>query len=162
LSSSRFSGLYGVETVAHNYFAAENRAQELLRSWLSLGQREQYDARGFFEVVGSDTRKRYRIYRGHVFNIQELDAYGEEAFAWCLTLHGFATGDVNLAQKIALEAFEMKALAHLAPSHPIATIVVAVSIHSLQRAPLQRRRRAVTAAKIRPGMLRGHGKLAQI
>jgi hypothetical protein len=111
LSSSRFSGLYGVETVAHNYFAAESRAQELLRSWLSLGQREQYDARGFFEVVGSDTRKRYRIYRGHVFNIQELDAYGEEAFAWCLTLHGFATGDVNLAQKIALEAFEMKALA---------------------------------------------------
>jgi hypothetical protein len=70
LSSSRFSGLYGVETVAHNYFAAENRAQELLRSWLSLGQREQYDARGFFEVVGSDTRKRYRIYRGHVFNIR--------------------------------------------------------------------------------------------
>jgi hypothetical protein len=40
------------------------RAQELLRSWLSLGQREQYDARGFFEVVGSDTGKRYRIYRG--------------------------------------------------------------------------------------------------
>ena len=93
-------------------YAAERRAQELLHSWLSLDQREQYDARGFFEVVGSDTSKRYRIYRGHVFNIQELDADGEEAFAWCLTLHGlFATGDINLAQKIALETFERNALA---------------------------------------------------
>jgi hypothetical protein len=91
---------------------AEIRAQELLRLWLSIEQCEQYDARGFFEVAGSDTGKRYRIYRGHVFNIQELDAYGEEAFAWCLTLHGlFATGDINLAQKIALEMFERKALA---------------------------------------------------
>jgi hypothetical protein len=110
-SFDRFRGLYDVETVARNYGWAEKRAQELLYSWLSLGQREQYDARGFFEVVGSDTGKRYRIYRGHVFNIQELDADGEEAFAWCLTLHEFATGDVNLAQKIALETFERKALA---------------------------------------------------
>jgi hypothetical protein len=106
-----FRRLYDFETAACDQFAAEGPAQELLRSWLSLGQREQYDARGFFEVVGSDTGKRYRIYRGHVFNIQELDADGEEAFAWCLTVDGFATGDVNLAQKIALEKFERKALA---------------------------------------------------
>jgi len=111
LASSRFNGLYNVETVVCNY-AAERRAQELLRTWLSIDQCEQYDAQGFFEVVGSDTGKRYRIYRGHVFNIQELDAFGEEAFAWCLTLHGlFATGDINLAQKIALETFERRALA---------------------------------------------------
>jgi hypothetical protein len=108
---SRFRGLYDVETEASNHFAAGIRAQELLRSWLSSDQRVQYDTQGFFEVVGSDTAKRYRIYRGHVFNIQELDADGEETFAWCFTLHGFATGDVNLAQKIALETFEKKALA---------------------------------------------------
>jgi hypothetical protein len=89
----------------------EKRARELLRSWLSLGQRERYDARGFFEVVGSDTGRRYRIYRGHVFNIQELDADGEEARAWCFAPDGVATGDVNLAQKIALETFESEALA---------------------------------------------------
>jgi hypothetical protein len=111
VASSRFCGLYNVETVARNYFAAEKRARELLRSWLSLGQREQYDASGFFEVVGSDTGKRYRIYRGHVFNIQELDADGEEARAWCFAPEGVATGDVNLAQKIALETFESRALA---------------------------------------------------
>jgi hypothetical protein len=111
VASSRFCVLYDVETGARNYFAAEKRAQELLRSWLSLGQREQYGVRGFFEVVGSDTGKRYRIYRGHVFNIQELDADGEEARAWCFAPEGVATGDVNLAQKISLEAFESKALA---------------------------------------------------
>jgi hypothetical protein len=108
---SRFRGLYDVETVARNYFAAEKRARELLRSWLSLGQCEQYDALGFFEVVGSDTGKRYRIYRGYVFNVQELDADGEEARAWCFAPDGVATGDVMLAQKIALETFESKALA---------------------------------------------------
>jgi hypothetical protein len=112
LASSRFSGLYDVEVATCDYSVAEIRAQKLLRSWLSLEQRDQYDARGFFEVVGSDTGARYRINRGHVFNIQELDADGEEAFAWCLTLHGlFTTGDINLAQKIALETFEKKALA---------------------------------------------------
>jgi hypothetical protein len=92
-------------------WGAEERAQDLLRSWLSLGQREQYDAGGCFEVVGSDTGRRYRIYRGTVFNIQELDAEGWEARAWCFTVDGVAIGDVNLAQKIALETFESKALA---------------------------------------------------
>jgi hypothetical protein len=66
--------------------------------------------------------RRSRVFRGrglryrqalsdHVFNIQELDADGEEARAWCFAPDGVATGDVNLAQKIALETFESKALA---------------------------------------------------
>jgi hypothetical protein len=61
-------------------------------------------------VVGCDTGNRYLIYRGRVFNIQELDADGEIARSWCLGAEGVATGDVNLAQKIALENFETKAL----------------------------------------------------
>jgi hypothetical protein len=97
--------------VAPRYWAAEHRAHELLRSWLSPEQREQYDACGCFEVVGSDSGRRYRIYPGHAFNIEELDAQGGEARAWCFTAEGVATGDVNLAQKIALETFERKALA---------------------------------------------------
>jgi hypothetical protein len=90
---------------------AERRAQELLCSWLSPEQRRQYDARRNFEVVGSDTGKRYRICRGSVFNIQELDAEGRQVRALCFTADNVATGDVNLAQKIALETFESKALA---------------------------------------------------
>jgi hypothetical protein len=93
-----------------NYWVAERRAQEFLRSWLSPEQRRQYDARRNFEVVGSDTGKRYRICKGSVFNIQELNAEGQQVRALCFTAEGVATGDVNLAQKIALETFESKVL----------------------------------------------------
>jgi hypothetical protein len=95
---------------SRGYWDAEERSQELLRSWLSVEQREEYDHHGFFEVVGCDTRNHYLIYRGRVFNIQELNADGEIARSWCLTAESVATGDVNLAQKIALESFETKAL----------------------------------------------------
>jgi hypothetical protein len=96
---------------ADERWAAEERAQELLRAWLSPEQRKQYDQRASFEVVGSDTGKRYRICKGHVFNIQELDTHGIEIRAWCVTADGVATGDINLAQKIALETFEGEVLA---------------------------------------------------
>jgi hypothetical protein len=89
----------------HNYWMAERHARELLCSWLSPEQRRQYDARRNFEVVGSDTGKRYRICKGSVFNIQELNAEGQQVRALCFTAEGVATGDVNLAQKIALETF---------------------------------------------------------
>ena len=90
---------------------AEMRAQALLRSWLSPEQRTQYDVRGYFEVRGSDSGKRYRICRGVVFNVQELDSFGLVANWWCFAPDGVAVGDVNLAQKIALEKFETEALA---------------------------------------------------
>jgi hypothetical protein len=90
--------------------AAELRAQELLRCWLSPQQRAQYDTRGSFEVVGSDTGRRYRICKGSIFNIQELDADGIQVRAWCVTADRIATGDVNLSQKIALENFESEVL----------------------------------------------------
>jgi hypothetical protein len=89
---------------------AEERSQHLLRSWLSPEQLAEYDTLGHFLVVGSDTGKRYRISRGHAFNIQELDAGGGEYCTWCFAPDGVATGDVNLAQKIALEHFENRAL----------------------------------------------------
>jgi hypothetical protein len=95
----------------HYWAKAEERAQELLRSWLSPDQRKQYDVRGSFEVVGSDSGKRYRICKGRVFNVQELDDFGLVVRAWCFTVEGVATGDINLAQKIALETFENEALA---------------------------------------------------
>jgi hypothetical protein len=91
---------------------AEERADELLHSWLSPDQRNQYDEHGYIEVVGSDTGKRYRIHHGRTVNIQELDAAGRHACRWCFGPRDwFPTGDFNLAQKIALETFESEALA---------------------------------------------------
>jgi hypothetical protein len=92
-------------------WAAEQRSQELLRSWLSADQCRQYDVFANFEVIGSATGKRYRIHRGTAYNVHELDERGKPTCAWCFTLEGVPTGDVNLAQKVALENFECSALA---------------------------------------------------
>jgi len=99
-----------IETAVQRRAEAEECSQHLLRSWLSPEQLAQYDTLGHFTVVGSDTGKRYRILRGCVFNIQELNAGGREHCTWCFAPKYVATGDVNLTQKIALENFETKAL----------------------------------------------------
>ena len=39
----------------------EQRGLKLLREWLSQEQLAQYDAHGYFEVIGCHTGKRYRI-----------------------------------------------------------------------------------------------------
>jgi len=88
------------------------RSQDLLRQWLSPDQTEQYDKYKRFDVVGSDTGTRYRIRRGTTMNIEELTGYGDVTRRWCFAPDGaFATGDVMLAQKIALEGFERDVLA---------------------------------------------------
>jgi hypothetical protein len=102
-----------------DYWEAEERADELLRSWLSPDQLKQHDECGHFEVIGSDTGKRYRICRGHAMNIYELDADGQAAGRWCFAPEdAIPTGDVVLAQKIALETFETKVLAIANRSRP--------------------------------------------
>ena len=47
---------YGIERTP------EGRSLRLLRQWLLPLQRAQFAKRGYFEVVGGDTGKRYRIY----------------------------------------------------------------------------------------------------
>ena len=65
-----------------------------------------------FDVVGCDTGRRYRITRGTAMNIHELDTDGDTAAQWCFAPEGkLATGDVLLAQKIALETMEQQVLA---------------------------------------------------
>ena len=91
---------------------SEKRSQDLLRQWLSPDQAEQYDKYQRFEVVGSDPGTRYRILRGKIMNIVKLVANGRVTRRWCFAPKGaLATGDVMLAQKIALETFELTALA---------------------------------------------------
>src|SRR5262249_8506496 len=100
------------EEHCRSHLQSEERSQALLRQWLSPDQAEQYDECQRFEVVGSDTGTRYRILRGTIMNIVELAANGCVRRRWCFAPEGaFATGDVMLAQKIALETFELTALA---------------------------------------------------
>jgi hypothetical protein len=82
-----------------------------MRDWLSAEQRRQYDQYGYFEVMGSYSGKRYRIQRGKASNITELDDNGRAIMGWCFVPRDdLASGDVMLAQKIALETDELGAL----------------------------------------------------
>jgi hypothetical protein len=101
---------FDIKTAVQRLDEAEKRSQHLLRSLLSPEQLRQYDTFGYFMVVGCDTGRCYRISRGRAFNIHELDADAREHCTWCFAPYGVATGDINLAQKIALENFENRAL----------------------------------------------------
>jgi hypothetical protein len=90
---------------------AERKGLTLLRSWLSAEQRRQFDDKSYFEVIGGDTGTRYRIHRGRVVNVVALNVAGRETRRLCFGPEGkLATGDVMLAQKIALETMERVAL----------------------------------------------------
>ncbi len=91
---------------------AHARGMLLLRENLSPAQAHQFAENGCFEVVGCDTGKRYRIKPWMPANIEELDARGRRIRSWCFFPSGnLVTGDVLLAQKLALELFESEALA---------------------------------------------------
>jgi hypothetical protein len=90
---------------------AEIRATQLLKQNLSAAQREQYEQRGYFEVKGGTTGRRYRIRRGVQMNVEHLDPSGRCLRLLCFMPEGhLAVGDVMLAQKFALELFEKEAL----------------------------------------------------
>jgi hypothetical protein len=91
---------------------SEARGLKLLKEWLSPGQLAQFNADGYFDVIGSDTGKRYRIHYGSSMNVEELDNFGQPRICYCLVTDApLAPGDVVLAQKIALETGERAALA---------------------------------------------------
>ena len=91
--------------------AAERKSLALLREWLSPAQLCQYEKDKAFETIGSKTGKRYRIKQGHQQNVFELDDKGQPVRGLCFVPLGFlASGDVMLAQKIALETDEEAAM----------------------------------------------------
>jgi hypothetical protein len=91
---------------------AEKRAMALLRSWLTPEQDKQWAARREFDVIGCDTGTRYRITYRAMMNVHQLDPAGCTVAQWCFApVGGLAPGDILLAQKIALETMERKALA---------------------------------------------------
>jgi hypothetical protein len=82
-----------------------------MRRWLSDAQRKQLDSRGYFDVIGNHTGRRYRIRVGTSTNIIELDRFGHSVAGWCFVpAESLPSGDVMLAQKIALENDEEFAL----------------------------------------------------
>jgi len=90
---------------------SEARSQRLLRTWLTPEQRAQFDAKRYFDVIGCDSRKRYRIYYGTATNVHEIDVAGRPRVGWCFVPDGYlAAGDIMLAQKISLETNEVGAL----------------------------------------------------
>jgi hypothetical protein len=90
----------------------EGRSLRLLREWLSPLQRSQFAEKGYFEVIGGDTGKQYRIYAGAATNVCEIDEKGYPKLGLCFLPAGdLPIGDVMLSQKIALESCESRALA---------------------------------------------------
>jgi hypothetical protein len=90
---------------------AEHRGMALLLENLSARQWEQYQAFGYFDVTGSDTGRRYRIFHGRSRNVRELGPNGRLGTGKCFLPQGdLVTGDCMLAQKIALENCESEAL----------------------------------------------------
>jgi hypothetical protein len=78
---------------------------------LSASQFEQFNAKAHFDVVGCATGRRYRIHYGTQANVHELDDEGCLKMGWCFVPQGrLVPGDVMLAQKIALETSESRAL----------------------------------------------------
>jgi hypothetical protein len=78
---------------------------------LSPAQRAHFAEKGFFEVIGGDTGKQYRIYAGARMNVCEVDEKGRPTLGICFVPVGeLPIGDVVLSQKIALENCESGAL----------------------------------------------------
>ena len=89
----------------------EGRSLRLLRQWLSPSQRAQFAEEGYFEVIGGDSGKRYRIYAGAATNVCEVDENDRPTLGLCfLPMGKLPIGDVLLSQKIALESSERCAL----------------------------------------------------
>jgi hypothetical protein len=88
------------------------RGARLLIENLSQVQRDQYERRGYFEVTGGGTGKRYRIRKSYQMNVEELSNNGRRMSLLCfMPKGGLVLADVMLAQKLALELFELEALA---------------------------------------------------
>src|SRR5207342_2803705 len=68
--------------------AREARGITLLREWLSPMQQAQFDATKYFDVVGCDTGRRYRIHYGTVTNVHQIDEAGQPVTGLCFVHRG--------------------------------------------------------------------------
>jgi hypothetical protein len=104
--------LRGLSMIFRRENNREARGVRLLRNWLTPEQRAQFDASRYFDVIGCNGGKRYRIHYGANSNVVEIDPLGCPNVGWCFVPVGYlVAGDIMLAQKIALETNESGALA---------------------------------------------------
>lgn len=109
---SRLRALHGLSRIFLRENSSEARGLRLLRNWLSSEQCAQFNAKRYFDVIGCDSGRRYRICYGVMSNVLEIDAAGSPKVGWCFVPAGrLVAGDIMLAQKIALETNEFGALA---------------------------------------------------
>jgi hypothetical protein len=107
----------GARAIRNRYFEAgctqaEKRGISLLKGWLSPEQLAQYEFYRYFDVIGRQSGKRYRIRYGTGMNICEIDSRGRMLAGLCFVpSETLVAGDVMLAQKLALETDEWSALA---------------------------------------------------
>jgi hypothetical protein len=88
------------------------RSMALFVQNISPAQLQRYGRELSFEVIGGTTGTRYRVRHGDTLNVDQLDHNGHPVLTLCfLPTGGLALGDVMLAQKIALELYELEALA---------------------------------------------------
>ena len=89
----------------------DGRSRRLLQQWLTPLQWKQLTTRGYFDVIGSQSGSRYRIYTGSAMNVCLLDDKGRARRGLCFVPVGdLPAGDVMLAQKLALELCEDSAI----------------------------------------------------
>jgi hypothetical protein len=101
----------GLAGAAGGMQEAHARGLRLLWENLTLAQREQYAVCGYFDVIGGQTGRRYRISRGTQMNVERLDRRGRAVHGLCFApAGGLVAGDVMLGQKLALELFEADVL----------------------------------------------------
>ena len=70
----RFRAVRQLYRIVNIINSPEARGRGLLRRWLSERQLAQFDAFNFFDVIGCQTAKRYRIYYATAANVEELAA----------------------------------------------------------------------------------------
>ena len=77
---------------------------------MSSAQRNQLQLLDYFEVIGGDTRTRYRIHFGTQNNVEMFDHCGNLTRLCFMPKGHLPTGDTMLAQKLALELCETEAI----------------------------------------------------
>lgn len=98
------------KAVPHKPLTAEEKAYKLLLKHLSCSQKKMEKEKGYFEVVGNDTGKKYYIGRFCSYNVRMVGGIR----AYCFYVHKggqpVTASDQRLAQKILLENDEYRVM----------------------------------------------------
>jgi hypothetical protein len=110
---ARIGDIWGTFSSVDPRSMARQRGLELLKANLTPDQLDQFLAYRRFDVVGGVTGRTYRIRLAvGPMHVEELDRQGRCVRRLCFYPRGrLVYGDIMLAQKVALEAFEVEALA---------------------------------------------------